>query len=116
MTTEIQPTQTKLVESTLGERDLKNSERPLPLNNAPLQYAPENELGVVFLFSAIAKRLQFRVEKIRAAYPDCIAYRHSGDSEKRVTRDGKVGVYHTATFLDETLRMATPQGRVAKTS
>jgi hypothetical protein len=49
-----------------------------------LQYAPENELGVVFLFSRIAPRLQFRIEKIRAAYPDCIAYRHAGDREKRV--------------------------------
>lgn len=63
---------------------MKHSERPLPLKNAPLQYAPENELGVVFLFSQIAKRLQFRIEKIRAAYPDCIAYRHAGDREKRV--------------------------------
>jgi hypothetical protein len=63
---------------------MKSAERPLPLKNAPLQYAPENELGVVFLFSQIAKRLQFRIEKIRAAYPDCIAYRHAGDREKRV--------------------------------
>ncbi|HEY7336290.1 MAG TPA: hypothetical protein VH639_15475 [Bryobacteraceae bacterium] len=59
-------------------------ERPLPLKNAPLQYAPVNELGVVFLFSRIARRLQFRIEEIRSAYPDCIAYRHSGDREKRV--------------------------------
>jgi hypothetical protein len=29
---------------------MRPSERPLPLKNAPLQYAPENELGVVFLF------------------------------------------------------------------
>src|SRR5260370_20079988 len=63
---------------------MKSSERPLPLKNAPLQYAAENELGVVFLFSRIAKRLQFRIEKIRAAYPDCIAYRHAGDREKRI--------------------------------
>jgi hypothetical protein len=63
---------------------MKPSERPLPLKNAPLRYAPENELGVVFLFSRVAKRLQFRIEKIRAAYPDCIAYRHAGDREKRV--------------------------------
>jgi hypothetical protein len=48
---------------------MKPSERPLPLKNAPLRYAPENELGVVFLFSRVAKRLQFRIEKIRAAYP-----------------------------------------------
>ena len=58
--------------------------RPLPLKSAPLQYAPENELGVVYLFSHIARRLQFRIEAIRAAYPDCIAYRYSGDQEKRV--------------------------------
>jgi len=63
---------------------MKLSERPLPLENAPLQYALENELGVVFLFASVAKRLQFRIEKIRAAYPDCIAYRHAGDREKRV--------------------------------
>jgi hypothetical protein len=63
---------------------MKPSERPLPLRGAPLQYAPENELGVVFLFSQVAKKLQFRIEKIRAAFPDCIAYRHAGDREKRV--------------------------------
>jgi hypothetical protein len=63
---------------------MKASERPLPLKNAPLRYAPENELGVVYLFSRIATRLQFRIEKIRAAYPDCIAYRHAGDREKLV--------------------------------
>ena len=63
------------------EKDLS---RPLPIKNAPLQYAPEGEMGVVFLFAAMAKKLQFRIEKIRTAYPDCIAYRHVGDSEKRV--------------------------------
>lgn len=63
---------------------MKTDERPLRLKNGPLQYAPENELGVVFLFSHVASRLQFRVETIRAAYPDCIAYRNAGDSEKRV--------------------------------
>lgn len=63
---------------------MKHSERPLPLTNAPLQYAPENELGVVFLFSQIAKRLHLRIEKIGAAYPDCIAYRYAGNREKRV--------------------------------
>jgi len=40
---------------------VKLATRPIPLKNAPLQYAPENELGVVFLFSKIAKRLQFRI-------------------------------------------------------
>jgi hypothetical protein len=63
---------------------MKISERPLPLKNAPLQYAPKNELGVVFLFSQIAKRLQFRIEEIRATFPDCISYLHTGDHERRV--------------------------------
>lgn len=58
--------------------------RPLPLKNAPLQYAPDGEMGVVYLFANIAKKLQFRIEAIRAAYPDCIAYRQVGDREKRV--------------------------------
>jgi len=41
-------------------------------------------MGVVVLFVQIAKKLQFRIEEIRAAYPDCIAYRHVGNAEKRV--------------------------------
>ena len=41
-------------------------------------------MGVVYLFANIAKKLQFRIEAIRVAYPDCIAYRHVGDREKRV--------------------------------
>jgi len=62
---------------------MKNT-RTIQLHNAPLQYAPENELGVVFLFSQGAKKLQFRVEQIRPQYPDCIAYRKIGNLEKRV--------------------------------
>lgn len=63
---------------------MKSSEKPLLLKNAPLQYAPKNELGVVFLFASVARRLQFRIEEIRPAFPDCIAYRHAGESQKRV--------------------------------
>jgi hypothetical protein len=59
-------------------------ERPLPLVNASLQYAPTNEQGVMFLFHDIAKRLRLRVEEIRTRYPDCIAYQHIGNKEKRV--------------------------------
>ncbi len=62
---------------------MKNG-RSLPLKNAPLQYAPHGEMGVVYLFANIAKKLQFRIEEIRAAYPDCIAYRQVGDHEKMV--------------------------------
>ena len=61
---------------------MKVNSRPLPLKNAPLQYAPDSEMGVVYLFANIAKKLQFRIEAIRCAYPDCIAYRQVGDREK----------------------------------
>ena len=63
---------------------MKNPDRPPLLKSGPLQYAPRNELGVVFLFAHVAKRLQFRIEEIRPAFPDCLAYRHAGESEKRV--------------------------------
>lgn len=63
---------------------MKDHSRPLSIKNAPLQYAPESEMGVVFLFAALTKKLQLRIEKIRVAYPDCIAYKHVGNSEKRV--------------------------------
>jgi len=54
------------------------------LEGAPLRYAPENELGVVFLFSAIAPKLRLRVERIQPAYPDCVAYQKTGFSERRI--------------------------------
>lgn len=58
--------------------------RPEVLENAPLQYAPENELGVVFLFSHIARKLRVRVERIRPQFPDCIAYQKTSHGEKRI--------------------------------
>lgn len=46
------------------------------LDNSPLDYAPHNELGVVFLFSHLAKRhFGLRVEAIQAGFPDCTAFR-----------------------------------------
>jgi len=46
------------------------------LDGAPLDYEPANELGVVFLFSHLAKRRYgLRIEKIQAAFPDCVANR-----------------------------------------
>lgn len=43
--------------------------------SAPLEYAPVNELGVVFLFGSLARSLGFRVERIRPQFPDAIAVR-----------------------------------------
>jgi hypothetical protein len=62
---------------------MERRDKPLALKNAPMEYAPANELGVVFLFAHVARRLQFRIEEIRAQFPDCIAYRRTGDSERK---------------------------------
>jgi hypothetical protein len=40
-----------------------------------LDYAPENELGVVYLFSHVARKYGLRVQRVQAGFPDCIAYR-----------------------------------------
>lgn len=56
--------------------DSSSVERPPRLDGAPLDYAPQNELGVVFLFSTLAKRRYgLRIERIQSAFPDCVAYR-----------------------------------------
>ena len=57
--------------------------KPPRLDNAPLEYAPENEHGVVFLFAALAKRWSLRVESVQAGFPDCIAYQRTGKGDKR---------------------------------
>ncbi|MBF0547145.1 MAG: hypothetical protein HQM08_22075 [Candidatus Riflebacteria bacterium] len=63
---------------------MKKEQKPLALKNAPMEYAPANELGVVFLFAHVARRLQFRIEEIRPQFPDCVAYRRIGDEEKKL--------------------------------
>ena len=62
---------------------MKEKHKTVALKNAPMEYAPANELGVVFLFAHVARRLQFRIEEIRPQFPDCIAFRRMGDSEKK---------------------------------
>lgn len=59
-------------------------DRPETLSKGPLLYAPQNELGVVFLFSSIAPKLRLRIERIQSAYPDCVAYQKTGLGEKRI--------------------------------
>lgn len=58
--------------------------KPEEIEGVALKYAPVNELGVVFLFATIAKKLRMRVEMIQAAFPDCIAYRKTGRGERKV--------------------------------
>jgi len=62
----------------------KSISRPIRLVDAPMEYAPENELGVVFLFSQVARKKQFIIKEIRTSYPDCIAHRRSGDMDKLI--------------------------------
>jgi hypothetical protein len=59
-------------------------ERPEALDEGPMNYAPENELGVVFLFAHLAKRWRLRIEEIKPGYPDCIAFLKSHGKEKRI--------------------------------
>jgi hypothetical protein len=45
--------------------------RPLPWPE--LAHEPVNELGVVFVFGMMARRLGFVVHRLQAGFPDCIA-------------------------------------------
>jgi hypothetical protein len=47
--------------------------RPLPWPE--LAHEPVNELGVVFVFGMMARRLGFVVHRLQAGFPDCIAMR-----------------------------------------
>ncbi|HEY4677135.1 MAG TPA: hypothetical protein VIJ01_08240 [Candidatus Angelobacter sp.] len=54
--------------------------RDRPVYGAPLPWPelahePTNELGVVFVFGMMARRLGFVVHRLQAGFPDCIAMR-----------------------------------------
>lgn len=65
-------------------RPKSNSERAEILSNSILRHAPENELGVAFLFAELAKRWRLHVDVIKASFPDCIAYQKTGGRERRI--------------------------------
>jgi hypothetical protein len=46
-----------------------------PLPWPELAHEPTNELGVVFVFGMMARRLGFVVHRLQAGFPDCIAMR-----------------------------------------
>jgi hypothetical protein len=60
------------------------SDRAEVLDGAPMRFAPENELGVVYLFSSVAHQLQLRIERMSPGFPDCLAYRRAGGRERAV--------------------------------
>ena len=59
-------------------------ERSIPINFQGIRHAPENELGVVFLFSRVARRFGFiEIDVIQPHFPDCWAYRRTSTGVKR---------------------------------
>ena len=56
----------------------------VPLDGVPgMNYGPVNELGVVALFALLSKRLGFRIERIQARFPDCVASRRTARGWRR---------------------------------
>jgi len=50
-----------------------------------MESPPENELGVVCLFTLMHRRLGFkRIRRIQTRFPDCVAIRRDGSSEREV--------------------------------
>lgn len=58
--------------------------QPDELQGVSLKYAPVNELGVVYLFAHVAKKLRLRIEEIQAGFPDCIAYQKTSNGTKKI--------------------------------
>lgn len=59
---------------------------PGPLAYACLAYAPLNELGVIFLFGAMAWQLGFVVHKLQAEFPDCEAMRRVSEDRCQLVK------------------------------
>ncbi len=59
-------------------------DRPIRLKDMPLEFAPDDEKGVVFLFSQFLKRFSLTVEKVTGKYPDCIAYMRENGRDKKI--------------------------------
>lgn len=57
-----------------------------PLGMTSLLGAPTNEMGVVFLFGALAWQLGFAVLRLQAAFPDCEALRRMDENRWQIVR------------------------------
>ncbi|HET9837927.1 MAG TPA: hypothetical protein VFR84_06805, partial [Candidatus Angelobacter sp.] len=57
-----------------------------PMWPGPLVYAPVNELGVVFLFGAIAWQMGYVAQRWQTEFPDCELVRHMGDGRCQLVR------------------------------
>lgn len=47
-------------------------------HGSPLDSAPDNEQGVVYLFSHLARKFGLHVDRVQTGFPDCIAYDRAG--------------------------------------
>ena len=63
---------------------MNKAHRPEVLKCGNMRYAPENELGVVFLFASLAKKWRLQIDSIQSGFPDCLAYQKVQGKEKRV--------------------------------
>ena len=52
-----------------------------PLTHLPMVHAPTCENAVLFLFGAMANDLGFKVRRMQAAFPDCLAVRRVGENQ-----------------------------------
>jgi hypothetical protein len=57
-----------------------------PLWPGPMAYGPVNELGVVFLFGALAWQMGFVVHRLQAEFPDCEAMRRVGEEKSQLVK------------------------------
>lgn len=57
-----------------------------PLLMPEMAHAPLNEMGVVFAFGAMARRLGFVVHRLQPGFPDCIAMRDMGRGRWQLVR------------------------------
>lgn len=72
-------------EFQMTNRIRSSDRRGMLLHLDGVRHAPENELGVVFLFSRKARRLGFvEIDVIQPRFPDCWAMRSEGRTSRRV--------------------------------
>jgi hypothetical protein len=54
--------------------------------HGPMNCAPTNENGVIFLFGSVAQEMGFSITRIQTAFPDCEALRETGPNRWRRVR------------------------------
>ena len=87
--------------------------RSLPINFQGIRHAPENELGVVFLFSKVARRFGFvEIDVIQPHFPDCWAYRRTSSGVKRTWIEFEFRSHSFKSHLGQLRRLNPRKGLV----